>query len=49
MEVEIKRVPETLSPEIIEKMGATGSQKVLSVIPEVTVNDLTTIANRMKK
>jgi len=40
-EVDIKRVPETLPPEIIEKMGATGSQKALAGIPEVTVDDLT--------
>lgn len=32
-EVELKRVPETLSPEIIEKMGGTDTQKKIEKIP----------------
>lgn len=32
-EVELKRVPETLSPEIIEKMGGTAAQKKIEKIP----------------
>ncbi|MEJ2726984.1 MAG: NAD(P)H:quinone oxidoreductase [Deltaproteobacteria bacterium] len=40
-EVEIRRVPETLSQEILEKMGAVDAQKTFSQIPECTVDDLT--------
>jgi len=36
----LRRVPETLSPEIIEKMGATEAQKALSVVPVCTVDEL---------
>jgi len=36
----LRRVPETLSPEIIEKMGATAAQKSMSVVPVCTVNEL---------
>ena len=39
-EVDIRRVPETLSPEIIEKMGAVEAQKAFSHIPECTVDEL---------
>ncbi|HMK61151.1 MAG TPA: NAD(P)H:quinone oxidoreductase [Dissulfurispiraceae bacterium] len=37
---DIKRVPETLSNDIIEKMGALEIQKTFSKIPVCTVNDL---------
>ncbi len=40
-EVIIKRVPETLSPEILGKMGALDAQKSMEHIPVVTVDDLT--------
>lgn len=36
----LKRVPETLSPEVIEKMGAAEIQKKLSQIPVCTVDEL---------
>ncbi len=39
-EVSLHRFPETLSPEIIEQMGATEAQKALASIPEVTHDDL---------
>ncbi len=39
--VNIKRVPETLSPEILGKMGALDAQKSMEHIPVVTVDDLT--------
>jgi NAD(P)H dehydrogenase (quinone) len=39
-QVELKRVPETLSPEIIEKMGATEAQKAFANVPVATVDDL---------
>ena len=38
--VEIKRVPETLPPEILEKMGATAAQKALSSVPVAVIDDL---------
>ncbi len=37
----IKRVPETLSPEILGMMGAVDAQKSMENIPVVTVDDLT--------
>ncbi|MDD2227838.1 MAG: NAD(P)H:quinone oxidoreductase [Candidatus Cloacimonetes bacterium] len=40
MEVELKRVPETLSPEVIEMMGATKAQKAFAEVPIATVNEL---------
>lgn len=40
MAVEIKRVPETLSPEIIAAMGATEAQKAMEHIPVATLKDL---------
>ena len=38
--VEIKRVPETLPQEVLEKMGAVEAQKTLLQIPECTVDEL---------
>lgn len=40
LEVEIKRVPETLSPEILGKMGALEAQKQFEHIPVASVEDL---------
>ena len=37
----IKRVPETLTVEVIGKMGATSAQKDMAHIPLATVDDLT--------
>jgi NAD(P)H dehydrogenase (quinone) len=39
-EVVLKRVPETLPPDIIEKMGATEAQKAFASVPVATVDDL---------
>jgi len=39
-EVEMKRVPETLSENILKKMGATGPQQTMSHIPICTVDEL---------
>jgi len=39
-EVAIKRVPETLSEEVLGQMGALEAQKALSHIPVATVDDL---------
>ena len=39
-EVVLRRVPETLSPEILEKMGAIEAQKSLAHIPIATVEEL---------
>ncbi len=39
-EAEIKRVPETLPAEVLEKMGATEAQKALSHVPIAKVEDL---------
>ena len=39
-EVELRRVPETLSDEILEKMGATEAQKAFSQVPVCTVDEL---------
>ncbi len=39
-EVEIRRIPETLPQEVLEKMGAVDAQKAFSQIPESTVEDL---------
>lgn len=36
----LRRVPETLSAEIIAKMGATEIQKSLALVPECTLKDL---------
>ncbi|MDD3236024.1 MAG: NAD(P)H:quinone oxidoreductase [Candidatus Cloacimonetes bacterium] len=40
IEVELKRVPETLSPEVIEMMGATQAQTAFSEVPIASVNEL---------
>jgi NAD(P)H dehydrogenase (quinone) len=34
------RVPETLPPEVLEKMGATGAQKTMADVPVAGVEDL---------
>ena len=39
--VEIRRVPETLPQEVLEKMGAVEAQKAFLQIPECTVDELT--------
>jgi NAD(P)H dehydrogenase (quinone) len=39
-EVEIRRVPETLPQEVLEKMGAVDAQKALAHIPVCTVDEL---------
>jgi len=39
-DVLVKRVPETLSPEILTKMGALEAQKAFSHIPVASVDDL---------
>jgi NAD(P)H dehydrogenase (quinone) len=41
-EAVIKRVPETLSNEILEKMGALEAQKEMANVPVATVDDLAT-------
>ena len=40
VEVSIRRVPETLSQEVLEKMGAVEGQKIQSKIPICTVEEL---------
>lgn len=40
VEVDIRRVPETLTNEVIAKMGATEAQKGLAHIPVCTVDEL---------
>lgn len=39
-EAMLRRVPETLSPEVLEKMGATEAQKEQSDIPVCTLDEL---------
>ena len=39
-EAVLRRVPETLPPEVLEKMGAVEAQKALSHIPIATVDEL---------
>jgi NAD(P)H dehydrogenase (quinone) len=39
-EVDIRRVPETLPSEVLEKMGAVEAQKAFAHIPECTVDEL---------
>ena len=39
-EVSLRRVPETLPPEVLEKMGAVDSQNALSHVPVSTVDEL---------
>ncbi len=41
-EVVLRRVPETLPVEVIEKMGATAAQQALLHIPIITVDELPT-------
>ncbi|MFZ5811571.1 MAG: NAD(P)H:quinone oxidoreductase [Thermodesulfobacteriota bacterium] len=36
----LRRVPETLPPEVIEKMGAAEAQKALRVVPTCTLDEL---------
>lgn len=40
VDVVVKRVPETLPPEVIKAMGATDAQKAFANVPVATVNDL---------
>ncbi len=40
VEVELRRVPETLPPEVIEQMGAVEAQKNMESIPIATVDEL---------
>ena len=40
--VELRRVPETLPGEVLEKMGAVEAQKAFSHVPECTVDELAT-------
>lgn len=40
VDVVIKRVPETLPPEVLEKMGATAAQAKLTSLPVATIDDL---------
>ena len=40
VDVMVKRVPETLSPDIVQMMGATEAQKAFADVPIATVNDL---------
>jgi NAD(P)H dehydrogenase (quinone) len=39
-EVELRRVPETLPQEVLEKMGAVEAQNAFSNIPVCTVDEL---------
>jgi len=39
-EVVLRRVPETLPRDVLEKMGALGSQQAMATIPEATVDEL---------
>jgi NAD(P)H dehydrogenase (quinone) len=41
VDVVLKRVPETLPPEVIAAMGATEAQKAFADVPVAIVNDLT--------
>lgn len=40
VDVVLKRVPETLPPEVVAAMGATEAQKAFADVPVATVNDL---------
>jgi len=40
VDVVVKRVPETLPPEVIQAMGATEAQKAFAQVPVATVDDL---------
>ncbi len=39
-EVDLRRVPETLSPEVITRMGAVEAQKAMADIPICTIDEL---------
>ena len=39
-EVELRRVPETLPQEVLQKMGAVDAQKAFSKVPVCTVDEL---------
>lgn len=39
-EVSVRRVPETLSPEIIDRMGAAAAQQAMANVPVCTVDEL---------
>lgn len=39
-DVTLKRVPETLPPDVLQAMGATEAQKAFASVPVATVNDL---------
>ena len=41
-EVELRRVPETLPDEVLEKMGAVDAQKAFAHVPVCSVDELTT-------
>ena len=41
MEVELKQVPETLSKDILDKIGATEAKKAFNHIPIAQIDDLT--------
>jgi NAD(P)H dehydrogenase (quinone) len=40
VDVELCRVPETLAPEVLEKMGAAEAQKTMARVPVCSVEDL---------
>ncbi len=40
VQVELRRVPETLPPEVLEKMGAVEAQKAFTHVPICTVEEL---------
>ena len=40
VDVTVKRVPETLSPDVLQMMGATQAQKAFANVPVATVDDL---------
>ncbi len=39
-EVQLRRVPETLSPEVLGKMGALEAQKTMAHVPVCSINEL---------
>ena len=41
-EVVMRRVPETLPAEVLQKMGATEAQKAFAHVPTATVDELAT-------
>jgi NAD(P)H dehydrogenase (quinone) len=40
VDVKIKRVPETLPPDVLKAMGATEAQKAFTTVPIATIDDL---------